>query len=355
MRLPWPLDVLSPDYHHLSHLDLARQQRNEVFIVTPDLIETMLTANSFAPHMFNGKLVVVVRGAKLVSPEQGVQGVVTELKDMRPDHRQPQSVVIVYDRNAPSLAAFTASTVPSQLFIERSITHGGQGANLMPTGSYNFVVRPFFNGGATRPGNIMMDTEDFFVVRRTRNPTYEIIDDVSLSQPRNGILPSFRPLSDFQSAGSIHLSGSQNRERPYDFRGAFLEFRTELGLSHPPDGSDHGKQIGVVILTGLDLATGARLLQQGIGLGDKDFESHLRRLRFGSVGEYVENLQRELGLKVTGSLGPATFRRLSELQFESLGWWDGILSPEAEEKLELQVFPTNDESSIGDSSNSQTD
>jgi hypothetical protein len=332
----WPLDALSPDYQHLAGFGAVQNLRGKEFVLTPKSIELLISSSGFEPVVLDGKLIVTLRGATFVDPPQ-VESEQLRLRDDRPDHTTFKSVVVVYNRAAGRLTGFVASTVPSLTLIKAALARGGQGANLMPTGCYEYVVRSTYTGSGPRPGNLGQD-EEIVVRRTTGNPSYEIIDPVSLGSPRNNLHPSFRAAG-FSSAGTTQIPGSQARDHPFAFSGPFEAFRGALGLSPGPDLTvDHGKKLGLVMFTGLDAAVAGMAVEQGSQMADEERVKLLERIRFGSKGNRVKKLQEALGVPIDSRMNPKTVEALARLQFDKLGWWDGIYSPRMDELLGFCVY-----------------
>lgn len=336
LNFNWPPDILSPDYHHLSAFKEVKELKGSEFDVNSEVLQALIDNNGFQPAKLNGKIVFAFRGAKLKPVTKRSETKKLRMIDVRPDHNSYKSVVVVYDANTKTVIGFPASTVPSKRFIARAALNGGKGAGLIVSGYYEYVVRPLHTGQKPRIGNLGNDQE--VVVRRTEDKSYEIVDITSLGAPRYPIRPSWNS-KDLNSAGSIVIPGNQSRSPPYEFSGAFFDFRKALGLSSAPNlANDHGKKLGVVVLTGMDAAIASHLLQSDNRHGKNLISRYLTRIRFGSTGSRVSRLQKILGLPISGVADSKTIAALSQMQYEKFGWWDGIYSPNMDAALDFCVF-----------------
>lgn len=332
---PWPPDAISPDYAHLSRTPLGRKLAGQEFVVTLPAIELLIRHNNFQPTVLNSCLVVALRGAEIVKEKYHPGATEVSLRDVRPDHENLRSVILVLNRETGQMHAFTGSTVPSLRLIKRAIAHGGQGANLMPTGSYKYVVG--FHGHRHLPGNLRQN-EPVATRRTADNAIYEIIDRVSTGTVFNNMHPSYRS-DGFSSAGSITIPGRQDRSDGQRFTGEIAEFRSALGLATAPDlTSDHGREVGVLLFTGLDASIASHLAGSALASQEDAVRIHLERIRFGSTGIYVGRLQQALGVAVTKRMDPHTILALAKRQLERLGWWDGLYSPALDAQLGFCVY-----------------
>ena len=327
---PWPEDALSPDYRHLSGAALGRDLRGGDFLLTGQAIEVLLQANSFVPAAPDGKIVVILRGAELIDASMARTAI--PLKDVRPDLVHFRSVVVVYDRRTATLSAFQGSSEPNKLAMY-NFSKTGRNGNLLPTGSLAYCV------GSQRQGKykgVLRQCEDIAVRRSAGGLRFETNAKWDGAFVADNLHPSFEDtngISMFSSFGSVTISGGHTGDTP---TGQFEQFRRALGLAAP--GSDDGKNIGVVLLTGLDASIAAHLLAANETISPENERIYLLRLRHGSHGDRVKTLQTALGLQPTGNFDRDTTLRLAGLQNEKLGWSDGIYSAEMDRLLGFCVF-----------------
>jgi hypothetical protein len=332
LSVAWPADDRAPDYRHLATTTLGQKLVGSQFELTGEIIEVLLTSNSFAPVELDGKIVIALRGARLVdsAAARGVERL--RLQDVRPDHKTFRCVFIVYDRTNKRMSAFIGSTVPHAAYVERAQQQNVAG-NLLPTGLYPYSVGTH----ATRyPGALVQgrtpNERITVAVRRTRNDlSYTIDDPWEVAEVADNVHPSFA-LDTFSSAGSLTIRG-QYVEGQYT--SDFAEFRTALGLTGL---SDIGKRVDLVLLTGLDAAVAAEILAHGMEVSEEQRRVHLERLRQGSSGEPVKKLQSRLGVAVSGYLGANTTNAFARVQQAQINLSDGILSPVLDASMRLCVF-----------------
>jgi hypothetical protein len=368
-KLPsrWPEDQRSPDYHHLADSPTARSARNQQFNLEAADIAEMLRLNGLSPKGYKGKLVIALRGADLVDASLATARQSLLLKDVRPDHLKMHCLVLVVDQAAGTLSAFHASTVPVDVQMRAQFTQqiDRPVTSLLSTGLYaarfDTYMRPSRNA---QPGAIRFTSLQ--PVRRTLNDlTYATDDvwvldrDVSHSIHVGGFakpMPISRHLQsggrslgitldpqldaeiDFSSTGSVNVKGVFPRSEPRRYGGEYAAFRSALGLSPDlgptgqTDAIETGEVLDVILLTGLD-ASVAAASRRG-----KAPNEDLRRLRYGSSAPLVSRLRVALGLSADDIFDIQTMKALVARQTETLGWSDGIYSPEMETRLRLCVL-----------------
>ncbi|MXP66019.1 hypothetical protein E0493_21990 [Roseomonas sp. M0104] len=332
-RAAWnPVDDEQPDYRHLD-----TRLAGGTAEITPEDIEALVAANSFAPK--EGRIVFALRGARLAGGDAREDVPSFTITDQRPDHRDFRCVIGVYDPASRRLHAYQASTVPEAMYVEKcrrdfaaGVPVGSLTGNVLPTGCYTVTVGTHKAG---QPGEIpavlrLSDTPTgasrVVVLRSLDDATYDRRDRFVEAVPADNVHPGQRR-SGFSSAGCLTLPG---QFRHGQHSGSWAAFRKAAGF----DESMLGKQFSLVLLTGLDAVMAAELRRTG---GDR---SALRRLRHGSRGEAVSRLQEALGLAPDASrlMGPVTRAALARAQSARLGWADAIHSPEMDGLLGFAVF-----------------
>ena len=169
--------------------------------------------------------------------------------------------------------------------------------------------------------------------------SYRLDDVWDVNFPADNLHPSYTQTAagvDFRSAGTLTIRGNYNATT-LQFSGEFAEFRTALGLRYPAT-ADHGKQVDITLLTGLDAAVTAALLAKGGEISAADRRLYLERLRQGSRGDRVKKLQAALGLPQTGIIDATITKAYVQFQGAQLGWSDGIHSAEMDQLLKLCIF-----------------
>lgn len=343
LSVSWPSnDDDSPEYRHVEAEDRALKDCS--FEFTAKDLELLIRANAFEPERGRKRIVFGLRGALLdfsaaTADEKyrQVDRAALRLKEARPDHADFRCVIGVYNLDTGRLSGFAASTVVKRDSLYSFAKANGSPCNLLPTGCYSYVVGPHRG----KPG-CLRENEPFAVMRNRNNLAFDVKDEWDYKpEPHNwpfdNIHPAFAESSaaKFSSLGCQVIRGSYNAgSRKYT--GEFAAFRDALGLKAP--GSDDGQTYSYVLVTGLDAAISARLRDVG---RDTDFASvqrSLARLRQGSRGPSVGELQRAVGLTPTNVLDAKTRKAFADLQTSRLGWADGVYAPAMDAALGLQIF-----------------
>lgn len=346
----WPNDDgESPDYRHIAGSLFGRELSGAEFNVTPDVIERLAEANGFSPRPLDGKYIVALRGAVIVDKSRISNVEQLRLRDVRPDHKDFRSVIVIFDTAARTMTAFQGSTVPNGKLMEATflpalrervgigIANLSVRSNLLPTGLYAYVVGA--HSGGRYQGVLRQDygTAGVAVRRSFNDRSYALDDEWDVAPVFDNIHPSFSgDKSKFSSAGSITIPGNIKRDTGQHI-GEWANFRTALGLLAPGSG-DHGKKVDMMLVTGLDAAVTAKLVAQGTEVSAEDRSIYLERIRQGSRGDRVKKLQTALGREATGSMDGDTVKALADLQTAKLGWSDGIHYAEMDRLLGLCVF-----------------
>ena len=333
-------DDEQPDYRHLPRLAPGTE-----FDLTPEDIETLVRFNSF--RVLPGRLVFALRGARLVGAVKREGADAITLVDQRPDHRDFRCVIGVLDREAGRIWAYRASTVPEAKALVNGVRKAAQGmfeGNILPTGCYTYTVGTHRAGtsgeirGVLRLSRTRDGASRVIALRSLKDVVYDRHDFWHDCAPADNIHPG-RRRQGFSSLGCLTLPGDYDRgSRTHS--GLWANLREALGMGRTFRDTDDGQQFSVMLLTGMDAALAARLRLDGALDDPAQADPALRRLRFGSQGDAVDRLQRQLGLAPDASqlVGPVTRLALIRRQQGRLGWADGILSPETEAELGLDVF-----------------
>ncbi|MRX51193.1 hypothetical protein GI374_12180 [Paracoccus sp. S-4012] len=328
-----PNDDEQPDYRHLPKLPQGTE-----FDLTAEDLEALIRANAF--QVLPGRVLFALRGARLSGAEKREDVAAITLVDQRPDHHDFRCVIGVLDRGSGRLWAFRASTVPEAKALVNGVAKARSGqfeGNVLPTGCYTYTVGTHRAGtsgeirGVLRLSKSRDGASRVIALRTLDDVVYDRRDFWHDCAPADNIHPG-RRRQGFSSLGCMTLPGDYDRGRRLH-TGLWADLREALGMGRTFAASDDGQQFSAMLLTGLDAALASRQRTSGEA-------ASLQRLRFGSQGDAVDRLQRQLGLAPDASqlVGPVTRAALIQHQQRKLGWADGILSPEAEAELGLTVF-----------------
>lgn len=332
----WAPDDQHPDYAHLLAGDgePPLPKLASKLMVTAPILELLIEANGFRPEGFGGKLVIAIRGGRLLDNAQYEQVDGFPIEDVRPDHRTFRCTIGYYDRITKLLWAYKGSTVPNPKYMAKQANGTGK-ANLLPTGCYVFrkgahglshkvPINPALR--ITNPGRI---TEDgpATVLRSKSDLVYSIDDDWDDNggvSPNNNVHCAYSP-TEFSSAGCLTVCGGP---------GPTLQWgRFQAMLKTMPNGA----RLDLLLLTGRDIAiAGAVLADPAMSADDRD--RLLSRLRTGSMGPAVTRLQEKLGLKTNGYFSYAVKKALVSAQAEHDLPSDGIYSARLDKALGWNVM-----------------
>lgn len=332
-RVRWnPVDDEQPDYRHLDTRLAFRTAE-----ILPEDLEALIASNAFAPKP--GRVVFGLRGAALVGGDRREDVASFTITDQRPDHAEFRCVMGAYDPARRRFWVYQASTVPNAEFVLKcyrdfraGVGLGALTGNILPTGCYIMTVGTHRRG---QPGEIpavlrLSTTADgasrVVVLRSLEDACYDRFDRFLEATPGDNIHPAQRN-SGFSSAGCLTLPGHFANGQ---HSGAWKAFRTAVGF----DETTVGRQVSLVLLTGLDAVMAAEARRAGTGM------EALRRLRHGSQGAAVARLQAALGLAPDASqlIGPITRAALVRAQAARLGWADGIHAPAMDTLLGFSIF-----------------
>lgn len=334
----WADDKDNPDFAHLLGIEGDGLTPDKTFTLTPDVLELLITSNSFDPQGPDDKFVFALRGALLANGKRQVENAQSvELKDVRPNHRQFRCTIGFYDRANKTITAYLASTVPNVKYMTNYYRKANGlrpyrniGANMMPTGCY--VFRKNAHGGGrikpamrmTDPGNLTADAET--TILRTKNDlTFRHNDYWQQTTPYDNIHCAYSTTS-FSSAGCQTICG-KNRQGPWG------RFQKEL------DKLKWNTRMDYMLLTGREAGIAAKILETAPPNKDILIKKYLRRLRVGSYGPAVSAIQIKMGYTgKTKYFGPSTRSRLVEYERNAGIASDSIYSYADDEALRWNAF-----------------
>ena len=319
----WASDDRSPDFAHLLAATRAGLAPPRVFKLTPDILDLIIRANCFKPQGPDDIIVFALRGGVLTQGAKFEDQAFVEIEDKRPNHREFCCTIGYFDRRNRKLSAYLASTVPYWANMEGYYRkmHGGSGgdANMAPSGCYVFRVNAHGKGRIkpalrmTEPDSVEDDA--LITVLRTHNDLVFSHDDYwEKTHPYDNIHCAYF-YDRFSSSGCLTIQG-RDKEGPW---GAFQKVLGKFGWN---------THISVMLVTGRDAAIAAQIIADGRQNDDAFVAQCLGRIRLGSEGPAVSELQKKLGLGSTSYFGPSTRLALvtKERELAKVDS-DGIYSP----------------------------
>lgn len=342
----WAADNVSPDYRHLN-----AAINTTPFELTHLSLERLCEVNNFDvkshPKTPRDEVLFALRGCQIADGKESSGGFVTSVKlvEAIPDHQQSRCVVGVWKRSTKQVAVFLGSTVPYWKSME-NYRQDGEKCNMLSTGRYIHTV------GTHRAGHKTLEIKGALiqqgavtVVRTLDNLTYEVTDTWDFDAVGDNIHPTRhpKPADKFSSEGCVTVVGTYDIDKG-THTGLWSEFRKAAGLTKDSAPSnENGYTFVFVLLTGRE----ARLINE-------EGWRNLTRLRYGSSGVDVENLQLELKLlpqkyytgNVDGDMRNATtgaYIKWQQDQDETGdgkkdGRADGIVTPTTAKKLGIDII-----------------
>jgi hypothetical protein len=305
-NVQWPSsDEQAPDYAHLKAFD----EPDVSFDLDHDVLDFLRLRNSFALRSVETKVLFGLRGCVFADATQLEVGFAKRisLRQARPNHRDPNCIIGVWDRDNATVSAYSGSTVPEAHSIALFAVNEADRCNLLLTGIYKFGVGLHVGkSGSLQPGSFV-EKSSKAVLRTGSVPIYDRTDPkilMAVDRPGDNLHSAYPPLGKkpppkrFFSAGCQTVVGGYNGLEPV---GPWAALRKAAGLSDPPSKSD--KQVfSYVLLTGKEALLAATK--------NAEFKSAYSRLRFGSSGAQVIQLQQGLRMAETGTIDGGTFNAL---------------------------------------------
>ncbi|MEO0983820.1 MAG: serine protease [Pseudomonadota bacterium] len=345
-----PLDQ-SPDTLHLANIPVAGAPGAPFEVTDAVILKALAFASIPVDFRFGDRVLIGVRGAHPVGHEAWADEPqfrpAMQLTETTPDHHHPLCAMAVWNRPEKGFWSTIASTAPGVEYMWGQVK-AGRGAsnniaNMLPPGLYRYDVGTHANGTATRqPGAFKLKS----AVCTLRNydetlgfslasfwDTETDANGPIISDNIHGAMTYANPaLPRFASAGCQVVPGTMRdgRTRP---DAQWRTFRMAAGLkelpniSPTPDGRPNSVQTdedGAIYAYVLFAARELRIAAENLDAPDDD--ARFAKLRRGSKGDRVVELQQRLGVATDGDFGFKTQKALIELQLEKLGRADGVMT-----------------------------
>lgn len=343
----WPPYDQAPDYSHIPDRSLA----GTAFMFGPRELELLIEANGFLPSREHERIIFALRGAQLVQTLERPDPMhlqenreLLTLKEGMPDHKTFRCVVGIYDAARGRMYGYAASTVPNPKAVAAYVD-SGKPANMMLTGCYGFTVGWHLQSKADRkiPGCLIENGRRKAILRSKKDYVFDVTDDVDPTSPGDNVHPgkSEGPFP-FSSWGCIVLKGTVDPTTGGDREnlthvGEWARFRKVLGL--PDKGTvGHGRKHDLVLLTGLEAAIAADVVERSLDPACEPVRNQLWRLRQGSRGWRVAKLRRGLGMAASDIFDADVAFKLASRQQSATEKNDAIYAPESDKAFGFGVF-----------------
>ena len=293
-----------------------------VVTLLEEYLRMLCTLNHFPipaqPLVFFG-----LRGAIPVNDENHDFGSARSLSMAEVDSLHPRCTIGQWRPAERTLAVFPGSTVPHLNHIRSAQAAGGQGANQLMTGFYTDYRKGIHKAGSSTAHEAFRQTGEHPIRRTSDDLDYDLEDPVDVENPYDNLHAAWCAgvgATDFSSAGCQVVVGYPKCDklgnRPDS--GPWAQFKKnayDLDVD----------RFNYLLLEARDLAK----------LADPDTTSLSVRLRFGSQGNLVKNVQRVLREKgfyegaLDAEFGKRTFRAVCAFQRYSFGrnGADGVVGP----------------------------
>lgn len=353
-------DALSPNYNHLGGLGSP----GATFMVNDALLTRMAAANgfqtSFATPLTGGaqpqnRIVIFgLRGAKLApNAAPRIMSDAIELTEAEVDHRNKNCIMGVWDRQTKQVSAFTASTVPHLMYMQMfrinlhllgditlndatfkpddviseeektkrrkslawTANQLAQGLHLMQVGTHQGKYKDLLVQHMTWCGPVMRAKDGLaYTVKTWDRRKGRVGDNIHPCWAVDGV--------DFSSAGCNLIEGQSKKSPGYG--GPFADFLKQVRIvGEAGAAAGDTKTYYYMLLSGRE----ARMHAHSAAT----FDPALKRLRFGSTGVDVTNLQADVlgfpAAQATGVFDFATHSAVLKWQLENRFAEDGVVTP----------------------------
>jgi hypothetical protein len=294
------------------------------------LLDLVCTVNQFSLAR-TGLVFIGVRGAITPLPSDNSFTHEQLLSVMDINYCNPRCTILQWNPTNSTIAAFPASTVPHISNIRSAVSKNGEGANCLMTGYYK-DYRKGFHKADSPTGHEAFRQNATHPIRRTADDMdFDTDDRIEYDNPQDNLHCGWFDGLDsntFASAGCQVVMGFPKCDKPGRTSniGPWKVFR-ENAYSAPQDSFPY------ILVTGMELNSLA------------NNPNPQAKLRFGSSGKLVENLQTALKQKrfyegkVDGDFGERTMRAVTDFQRSAFGnkTVDGIVGPVTAEALGIAL------------------
>ncbi|MEO6550849.1 MAG: peptidoglycan-binding domain-containing protein [Ferruginibacter sp.] len=244
----------------------------------------------------------------------------------------PRCTILQWNTSDNTFAAFPASTVPHQRFIKSAIANNGVGVNCLMTGLFTDYRKGFHKVGSPTGHEAFRQNAPHPIRRTADDIDFEIDDRIEIDNPFDNIHCGwFDSLTSdsYSSLGCQVIMGFPKCKKPGREKniGPWKNFR-ENAYNIPQNSFPY------ILLTGQEISKVASASNLNIA-----------KLRFGSSGSMVEQLQTKLKQKhfyegnIDGDFGERTLKAVIAFQKYVFGdsSIDGVVGPITSEELELDL------------------
>jgi len=256
-----------------------------------------------------------------------------QLQSVNINHVNPRCTLIQWKPDKGEFAVFPGSTVPNRKYVGTALNSGGAGANQMLTGYYKDFRKGKHKPGGPTSHDAFRETSGRPIRRTADDYDYDNDDRVEFANPNDNMHAAWCQSVDsesFASAGCQVIVGYPKCEK----RGANPAIGPWKDFKENAYSIDQNS-FPYVLLNGRDAF---KMAAMGSG-------KITARLRFGSSGKLVEELQKLLGDnnfyegEIDGDFGRRTIKAFLEYQTSIFGDSedDGIVGPNSASSIGLKL------------------
>jgi hypothetical protein len=310
------------------------------FTLTHDLLLALCRRNLFEVPK-KGMIFLGLRGCLPLDSENHVFADAQELTLMNVNYRNPRCTLGQWKPEEGKLAAYPGSTCPNAALIASAASKGGQGANELLTGYYDYVKGIHNADNPARGHHAFRQEEERVVLRNSDDEDFDFNDKPDVGNPYDNLHAAYSPGVDgsYSSAGCqvvvgfpTTLDGDKEESGPW---ATFRRVAYSLDQEIFPYLLLHGSEVSAQ-------ATNPDLIRPVF-------------VRFGSSGDLVRRVQDELRARGLISFvpdsecGPRTMLAIIRFQKQQFGAdnTDGIVGAGTAAALGITDWPTIGKKSNG--------
>lgn len=298
------------------------------FVIDDGLLRRLAEVNSF-PVPNEGMVFFGLRGSLPLNPDDLDLDAAHQINVENVDYVHPRCTLGQWLPADRLLAVFPGSTVPHSKFIPAAMANGGAGVNQLLTGYYDDYRKGVHKQGSVTAHDAFKQTEGRPIRRTKDDLDFEANDMTEFMNPFDNLHAGWCPSANhtnYESMGCQVVVGFPQCAKRGNLPAAgpwavFKQNAYELNQNN----------FGYMLLDGRSVLSVAEA-------GDSEFPI---RLRYGSEGAKVKDLQRKLKSAgffegdVDGQFGPRTIRAVLEFQTHTFGFnsEDGVVGQQTASAL----------------------
>jgi hypothetical protein len=298
--------------------------------ITSDHLRKLLRVNSY-PYSEINMMVFAIRGAMIAGNDANDFKFMHHIKEATLNYKNPRCIIGIWKPVENKIALFSASTVPNINFIKKQVIKKAK-SNCMMSGYYSFYEKGFHNPSEMGRHQALRLATNIFLRRSFDDFDFDNKDTVEVGNPNDNIHAAYCDTVNgtYSSAGCQVIIGQPKCKRRNDKpnTGHWKSFHDYIYNSTQT-------QFDYALFRFIDF-------EAAVNAGETPIQA---RLRFGSKGNLVKNLQDKLkakgyfGTNADASFGRNTLMAVLEFQKDTFGIddADGVVGSVTANKLGLDL------------------